>query len=380
MKNIFKGKIATAIILLATFVLAGVAIFTAVRLYQLRQTSVAPNVPSSIPKAAGAASCGQVCNMTTNPTVDCAAGLVCFQTSSLAGASGICRNAGCTDKTDCTCTASSCSLSFTLTTPTPGLICRSKRAWLDNSKNIPNSYQLITEIPAGSNVIHGQKFVYTLSYENTGTTTVNSAIFTDTLPTQIDFVDADGGCVYASNTRVVTCNLGNVVAGGKSQRAVRVAVSTTASAGNFTNTANLQGTGVNNSQCQIALNLQTSTSTPTPTATPTATPTVTPTPTAVPQCNTTCTQNSGCPSNLICSIASGATTGNCRNTSCTGESDCICATATPTATSTVTPGGTSNPTPTATQPALPQSGTNWPTTFGIGIGILTIIGALLLAL
>lgn len=51
MKNFLKGKIGTVIILLATFVLAGVAIFTAIRLYQLRSQPVAPNVPSSMPNA-----------------------------------------------------------------------------------------------------------------------------------------------------------------------------------------------------------------------------------------------------------------------------------------------------------------------------------------
>ena len=51
MKNFLKGKFSTVIILLFTVILAGVAIFTALRLYQLRQQPVAPNVPSSIPRA-----------------------------------------------------------------------------------------------------------------------------------------------------------------------------------------------------------------------------------------------------------------------------------------------------------------------------------------
>ncbi len=52
MKNFLKSKIATIGILIATLILAGVAVFTAIRLYQLRQEAVAPNVPSSKPKAA----------------------------------------------------------------------------------------------------------------------------------------------------------------------------------------------------------------------------------------------------------------------------------------------------------------------------------------
>ena len=51
MKNFLKGKFGTVVILLFTVILAGVAIFTALRLYQLRQQPVAPNVPSSIPRA-----------------------------------------------------------------------------------------------------------------------------------------------------------------------------------------------------------------------------------------------------------------------------------------------------------------------------------------
>lgn len=51
MKDFLKGKFGTVIILLFTVILAGVAIFTALRLYQLRQQPVAPNVPSSVPRA-----------------------------------------------------------------------------------------------------------------------------------------------------------------------------------------------------------------------------------------------------------------------------------------------------------------------------------------
>jgi len=57
MKNFLKSKIVTIGILIATLVLAGVAVFTAIRLYQLRQEAVAPNVPSSKPKAAELGSC-----------------------------------------------------------------------------------------------------------------------------------------------------------------------------------------------------------------------------------------------------------------------------------------------------------------------------------
>ena len=44
--NTSRKNITTIIIILLTLVLAGVAIFTAIRLYQTRQGTIAPNVPS----------------------------------------------------------------------------------------------------------------------------------------------------------------------------------------------------------------------------------------------------------------------------------------------------------------------------------------------
>ena len=124
--------------------------------------------------------------------------------------------------------------------------------------------------------------------------------------------------------------------------------------------------------CSLSFTLTIAASTATATATSTATSIATSTPTATaspnPQCNNSCTSNSNCPSGLMCYIASGATSGNCRNTQCLSETDCTCAVATTSAT--VTP----------TQPSLPVVGTSWPTLLGTGFGIMVIIGSLLLAL
>ncbi len=110
----------------------------------------------------------------------------------------------------------------------------------------------------------------------------------------------------------------------------------------------------------------TGTATATPTGTATATPTGTGTPTATPNpsgtpnsCGGTCGSNANCSSNLICYQ------GFCRNPSCAANTDCVCTGATATPTS---------------QPSLPNSGTGWPTVFGIGVGVVTILGSLLLAL
>lgn len=53
MKNLLKGKVATGLVIVATIILAAVAIFTATKLYQLRKESVAPTAPESEPAAGG---------------------------------------------------------------------------------------------------------------------------------------------------------------------------------------------------------------------------------------------------------------------------------------------------------------------------------------
>jgi cytoskeletal protein RodZ len=52
MKKLFKNKLATVALVIITIALAGVAVFTAIRLYQLRQESVSPTTPSE-PEATG---------------------------------------------------------------------------------------------------------------------------------------------------------------------------------------------------------------------------------------------------------------------------------------------------------------------------------------
>lgn len=52
-----KNKITTIVIIIATVILAGIAVFTAIRLYQLRQQAVAPTAPESKPEAAAPRAC-----------------------------------------------------------------------------------------------------------------------------------------------------------------------------------------------------------------------------------------------------------------------------------------------------------------------------------
>lgn len=126
--------------------------------------------------------------------------------------------------------------------------------------------------------------------------------------------------------------------------------------------------------CTLSFTLAVETASPTPTATPSGTPTETPsgTPTATPTgtpgptstpnaCNGTCGSNFNCASDLVCY------NGFCRNPSCTANANCLCS-------------GTPGPTGTPVPPTLPSSGVDWPTVVGAGVGVLTILGSLLLAI
>ncbi|EKE06360.1 MAG: hypothetical protein ACD_19C00016G0033 [uncultured bacterium] len=250
-----KNKYTTIGIVLTTILLAGVAIFTAIRLYQTKDTAVAPNVPSSKPAA-------QEANV--------------------------------------------CSLSFTVG-GTP-LSCNSDCD------------------PDGNEGQCGQGLLCL----NVGTGETGSKC-------RKPQCSSSASCVCATVTATATAT----------------ATSTTRATATATSTSQATATA-------------TSTSTSNATATATAT--------SNPQCNNSCTSNSNCPSGLMCYIASGATTGGCRNTQCLSETDCTCAVATSTATSVAQAPVSTN------QPTLPVVGTSWPTMFATGVGILVIIGSLLLAL
>lgn len=358
MQNFLKGKFGTILILLATLVLAGVAIFTAVRLYDLRSQPVAPNVPSSIPHASELSQLGGPCGGNVATPLQCAAGLTCVV------AQGAPADVGGTCQTPSTNT---CSLSFSLTAPQcipQTFVGGSISAGINNTTNVSCDF--------------GKEGLDCIA----ATATINGT---------------DSNCTYTSSngtTAIFSCN-------------VPFTTGMTASCNTFTNVT----VPSSKSNCCAGAHLVTSGS---PTPTPTATP--------VPQCNDVCTSSAQCSTDQTCNIPSGSTTGNCRNPSCTDQTSCICTTATPTATPTLTPTptgtpnscngtcgsnfncqgglmcyqgfcrnpscasnsscscGGSTPTPTPTQAALPNTGVDWPTTAGFGIGVFVILGSLLLAL
>lgn len=333
-----KNKITTIIIIIITLILAGIAIFTAIRLYQLRNQSVSPNVPESKPKAVEVLG-------TPNPA---------------------------------------CSLSFTLNQITH-IVCSNKTAYKDDSSNTAGHYLLTgNELSATDRVNAEQKIVFAIHAGPPNT--VKNIVVTDVVPNYLTFLDSIPECTYTATNKTVTCNLTTT----STPAVFRVTVNTNAT-GTITNLANVTGQDDQIATCSASVIM--------------ATP--------VPACDNTCTTASDCPTGLTCNIVSGATTGNCRNVSCTGESSCVCPTSTPppgtpnscngtcgsnsncnsnlvcsngfcrnpscvSSSNCACAGGTSTPAPST--PALPQSGTDWPTTVGATLGIFVIIGSMLLAL
>jgi len=149
------SKIGTTLIIIATVILAGIAIFTAYRLYQLRQQSVAPNVPSSNPKAEeGTNACAPVtftislitptatatstgestetptetptatptptptsapvlsCNNACSSNTDCPSDLIC--------SSGYCRHPDCVGQSGCVCPTPTGTSTAVATPTSPG--------------------------------------------------------------------------------------------------------------------------------------------------------------------------------------------------------------------------------------------------------------------
>lgn len=415
MKNLLKGKIGTVLILAVTVILAGVAIFTAIRLYQLGNQPVAPNVPSSIPRAAENNACsltftvgtppacvphafvtGSIIagdNNTTNVSCDFGVGLDCLSaTVTINGTTTNCTytnnvntasvfscsvpytpgmKASCISSTNITfpTSKSNCCSSANLLTAGAAIVCSSKTAYKDVSTNSAGTYDISDAnlLPNNATVTPGQKIVFVVNIQPASVT--KSITVTDVLPDYFTYLDGDTGCTYASANKTVTCTLAGTGAGG-TQRAFRVTVAADAT-GTLTNTANVQGQGDTLSTCSTSLAVQVATASPT--SSPTASPTSSPGPSGTPNsCNGTCGSDANCLSGYYFCYQ-----GYCRDRSCPNQTDCTCP---GTTAPTPSPTGTriiSTATPAA---ALPSSGTDWPTVAGAGIGVFVIIGSLLLAI
>lgn len=486
MKNTQKNKIVTFIVLAITLVLAGVAIFTAYKLYSLRQQPVAPNVPSSKPRAIE-------CDGTSVSTQS-----ACTQTGAIefcGTTKYCCPSTGAnwtTDLMQCETEVkpveeATKSSGPNIETPQPILITETAIPIPTSSASCPlpavhtttatssgnNELSLVIQgfpggcpwsqcdnlskkidCPRARKYSEGTFTIPTNCTPKTLTITSDSFLYDDYFYLVIDnkvfathdFVADDGtlGGTWswsaitdgsecspetdAAKKRTINCYSATscIIPKSDSTGKVNIVLSesdvakTLSTSSNTHSIQSIVGGEKNDTDCEmkgnlnvkityscgtsitsptptpiacsrVSFSLTTSTASPSPTPTATATATATPTttatataiPTATPSgapnsCGGTCGSNYNCGSELFCY------NGYCRNASCPAETDCTCsnATSTPTSiTSTTTTTTTTTVSATATpEPTLPQSGTDWPTVMGIGIGILTLLGSLLLAI
>lgn len=225
MGEFLKKNLVTVIILTGTLVLAGIAVFTAIRLYQLRSQPVAPNVPRSTPAAA----------------------------------------------------APVCTLNFTLATASPSpsptpvteFACVSKGAFKPNGDGTFGDTQPLTT------VMPGDELFYRITYRNGGTTEVTGVVVTDVLSNKLEYVSSPtSSCAYTASNTTVTCTITDPIAPTQTGS---VLIKVRVKAGS---TGSIENSGIiiyeeddEPLNCSITLNIGSS-PTPTPSPTPTASPTV----------------------------------------------------------------------------------------------------------
>lgn len=369
-----------------------------------QQAPVAPTAPTSEPMAAeGVAECA-VCGATTA----CAAGLTCDS------ADGRCKKSDGTTKcwvgsTACTITATSlCVASGTITcSPDCQTVCGKvaetissctdscgvvkskscpatiacgqdisivKKAYRNETGNTSGNYSLSTEI---NTVARNQVFVYAMVIKNNGALTATNIKVSDTLDGEnqdhLTFMDAQSGCSYISATNAVTCSGISLAAGAEITKAFRVKVSNIAVNGEVIKNISVMTVAGTSSVADVVVNA-----------------TVNVTVSTVVACNNTCTRDSECATGLACDGNSN----KCRKSTCSSESDCVCAviTAAPTEAPTVAPtaaptqvvgeiGITEAPIQVVEPEALPETGIlDFPGVAAFGGGLLLAVVGILLAL
>jgi hypothetical protein len=403
-----KNKLVTGLIVLATLVLAGVAIFTAIRIYQLRNQAVSPANPSSEPEAA-------------MPGIDDAAtegqtGIVTFKCGTITQTtkpvrekktvkdgdncddrgSGPCRtirrvtvgSTTTTSKFDVIITPVSESPSCPRTT-TNYLRCdlQQKNEVIDYSATYEIKAERATapvtvkvlknsnwckepcgHYPSGICTNSGKREEATLilNAANGYKTTVTIARKADsgkacgTFQTDIWFTYISdcmqftppagewGTLTWSMCYTGKDCPLSTAtpMVGSCSNFAFSLTTPTATATATSTSTATATATSTATS---------TSTATATSTSTSTAVATGTPTPTLA-SCNNTCDTSDDCRSGLTCSE------GVCRNPSCVDRSNCTCTIAR------------------TSEPEMPNAGVSLPTIAGIGSALLLLVVSLALAL
>lgn len=138
------------------------------------------------------------------------------------------------------------------TPPTADLDCVAKEVYADDSRNRAGFYYLETRIADASVLASGTTIVYSVITKNDGGTSVPDTKITDTLSSNLTFIDADSDCTYDSSTRTVTCNIGTLAAGAQAQRSIRARINV-ASNTSIANTAEVFSSNGQRNSCSVQL-------------------------------------------------------------------------------------------------------------------------------
>ncbi len=132
------------------------------------------------------------------------------------------------------------------------LDCVSKEVYADDARNRAGFYYLESRIAEASSLASGTTVVYSIIAKNHGGSTVPDTKITDTLSSNLTFVDADSDCTFDSATRTVTCTIGTLAAGAQAQRSIRARINVSSNT-SIANTAEVFSSNGQRNSCSVQL-------------------------------------------------------------------------------------------------------------------------------
>jgi uncharacterized repeat protein (TIGR01451 family) len=135
---------------------------------------------------------------------------------------------------------------------TADLDCVSKEVYADDSRNRAGFYYLESRIADASTLASGTTIVYSIIAKNHGGASVPDTKITDTLSSNLTFVDSDSDCTYEASNRTVTCNIGTLAAGAQAQRSIRAMINVSSNT-SIANTAEVFSSNGQRNSCSVAL-------------------------------------------------------------------------------------------------------------------------------
>ena len=159
------------------------------------------------------------------------------------------------------------------TPPSSALDCVVKRIYADDSRNRAGFYYTENEIIDTNTLENGQVILYNVVIKNGGGNSASGTTITDTLSTNLAYIDGDSGCTYEPSTRMVSCVIGELAASTEAARSFRTRVSVAGSTA-VANTAEVSSTNGQRDSCSIEIDatgkVVTSVPSPVPTSLPVA--------------------------------------------------------------------------------------------------------------